>query len=463
MLCTVGSTLALAACGGSDSTPAVQNTAPSFTSSTTASVAENPAGPVYQAAATDAQGDPITYSISGGADASAFSLSGGSLSFVTPPNYDLPGDTDGNNVYDVKLTASDGKLSATLALSITVTNDREGISVTRIATGLTEPVGITGLGNGSELAIAVKDGTVYKVTGATGAVSQYYRFADLSGNPFPGFTLLGITRAAAFPQTQGTYALTKQNGTASIICIDCSIRGTQAIAGSVDSETLAIGTGPDGAAYVAIGDVAGTAAQDSSSRLGKLYRVDPNRDPYAGTSITYYIITQYGQGLRMPAGIAALPNGVLAIADRGASVFDELSIANPTTGLNYGWPYFEGTKEVNAGGSALSGLVVPALALPLGDQFRQSRGIVGGAAYTGSIPGIANQYVFADKGGRIWSMPLSKFVIGDALNTDALEVRDEDFKPDAGVIDQPVGMALDANGTLYILDGDGELFRVSAT
>lgn len=48
------------------------------------------------------------------------------------------------------------------------------------------------------------------------------------------------------------------------------------------------------------------------------------------------------------------------------------------------------------------------------------------------------------------------------IDASRIEIRDADFIPDAGTIDSPVGMVLDAAGDLYILDSDGELFRVDA-
>ena len=44
---------------------------------------------------------------------------------------------------------------------------------------------------------------------------------------------------------------------------------------------------------------------------------------------------------------------------------------------------------------------------------------------------------------------------GTIIGASSVEVRTEDFAPDAGTIDNPVATARDANGNLYILDGDG--------
>lgn len=58
---------------------------------------------------SDADGDARTYSISGGADSSAFVIDErtGELSFVAAPDYEAATDADGNNVYEVEIKVSD--------------------------------------------------------------------------------------------------------------------------------------------------------------------------------------------------------------------------------------------------------------------------------------------------------------------------------------------------------------------
>ncbi len=52
---------------------------------------------------------PVTWAITGGADGGRFTVSpGGVLRFITAPDYEAPTDADGNNVYVVELTATDG-------------------------------------------------------------------------------------------------------------------------------------------------------------------------------------------------------------------------------------------------------------------------------------------------------------------------------------------------------------------
>jgi uncharacterized membrane protein len=75
----------------------------------------------------------LTYGIIGGADAGKFTInsSSGVLSFLAPPNFESPTDAGGNNVYDVIVQVSDGVLTDTQSLAVTVTdvNERSGFLV----------------------------------------------------------------------------------------------------------------------------------------------------------------------------------------------------------------------------------------------------------------------------------------------------------------------------------------------
>lgn len=83
-------------------------------------------------AASDAEGQSLTYSISGGADAHHFVINPatGALSFVASPNFEAPTDAGYNNVYDVQVTVSDGTLSDTQSLAVSVVNVVDGVTLT---------------------------------------------------------------------------------------------------------------------------------------------------------------------------------------------------------------------------------------------------------------------------------------------------------------------------------------------
>jgi hypothetical protein len=73
--------------------------------------------------ATDADGDTVTYAIGGGADAASFVIAAatGVLTFRTPHDPANPTDSDRDSVYEVTVRASDGRLTDTQALAVTVT------------------------------------------------------------------------------------------------------------------------------------------------------------------------------------------------------------------------------------------------------------------------------------------------------------------------------------------------------
>lgn len=138
--------LILGACGSDQPAPtpspapAPVNVAPAFTSGSAVSIVEDTAATAYQATASDANGDAITFSITGGADAARFSMSAqGALSFSSPPNFDRPEDANRDNVHQVQIRASDGTLSSTLDLPLTVTNSTEGIRVRIVSNLVREP------------------------------------------------------------------------------------------------------------------------------------------------------------------------------------------------------------------------------------------------------------------------------------------------------------------------------------
>jgi hypothetical protein len=99
------------------------NVDPVFTSAATASVTEGSTAIGYTATADDANGDTLSFSLSGGTDQAQFSIDSatGVLSFVTAPDFAAPADANADNDYEVQLTVDDGRTgTATLDLVVTV-------------------------------------------------------------------------------------------------------------------------------------------------------------------------------------------------------------------------------------------------------------------------------------------------------------------------------------------------------
>jgi hypothetical protein len=112
------------------------NDAPVLTSngggaSAAISLAENNTA-VTNVTATDVDSGSLTYSIAGGSDAARFTInsSTGALTFSSAPDFENPTDAGANNVYDVIVQVSDGSLSDTQSLAVTITDVSSALVVT---------------------------------------------------------------------------------------------------------------------------------------------------------------------------------------------------------------------------------------------------------------------------------------------------------------------------------------------
>jgi Raf kinase inhibitor-like YbhB/YbcL family protein len=80
---------------------------------------------VLDVSATDPDGDTLSFALAG-EDAALFGISeDGQLSFDTAPDFEVPSDSDGDNVYSLTVTASDGTVDTSLDVTAEVINDEE--------------------------------------------------------------------------------------------------------------------------------------------------------------------------------------------------------------------------------------------------------------------------------------------------------------------------------------------------
>ena len=177
---------------------AVNDNSPAITSNgggatATISVAENTtAVTTVTASDADLPAQTLTYSISGGADAARFTIDGstGVLSFLAAPDYEAPTDAGANNVYDVTVQVSDGALTDTQAIAVTVT-----------AVNDNSPV-ITSNGGGATAAVSVAENTtaVTTVTASDADLpAQTLTYSIGGGADAARFTIDGATGVLAFP------------------------------------------------------------------------------------------------------------------------------------------------------------------------------------------------------------------------------------------------------------------------
>ena len=442
----------------------------SFTSASTTSVTENTGGTFYTAQATASNGQAVTYAIAGGTDAARFTMAAdGTLAFAAQPDFERPGDANGDNLYQITIRASAGNATAQLGLSVTVTNSKEGIAVRRIATGFTDPVCIDFLnerlaptaGPQGLIAVGERGGKIYQIDGTTGARTEW---ADVFANKAPAEMIECKSFLRNRTYYAGLYAVVREaDGRAWMQRYDPDVLAEMQIlpSGAPPAEVRLI-NGPDGEFYMAIGSNSGPAAQDPASRLGKFFRLI-QADPYAGASIQpgYFTPSVIGDGLRAPGGGSAV-DGRILLSDRGATAEHELSFVLPGVGpFDFGWPNWEGTVPMV--GSPPAAGIGPSLVYPVGTGARQGTGILSGWVYDGPATELQGRYVFGDETGLIWSIPVALLIDGRLHGAADLEDRTADFVPDAGTIDSPVGFAADDMGRFYILDSDGEVFRVDGS
>ena len=175
--------------------------------STVRCYAENGTVAVVKARMTDAAGTTLTWSLSGG-DSGDFSIDAGVLGFVTSPDYETPADAGADNRYEVTLQAFDGTNSASLDVTVIVTNvDEEGV----VTLSSAQPQ----VGAALSATLTDPDGSVSGVTwqwasspdGATGWSSIDGAVAD-SYTPVAGDagSYLRVTASYADPQGSGKSA-----------------------------------------------------------------------------------------------------------------------------------------------------------------------------------------------------------------------------------------------------------------
>lgn len=143
-------------------------TAATITYANQFTVSENDAiaGDVEADDPVQSEGDDLIYSIIAGADAALFSINSttGVFSFTTPPDFETPGDADGDNVYELTVQVRDaGAIGDSQAITVTVTNGNDAPAATPGQVTGDEDTVITGTvaatdGDGDDLTFDLSQG-----------------------------------------------------------------------------------------------------------------------------------------------------------------------------------------------------------------------------------------------------------------------------------------------------------------
>jgi hypothetical protein len=200
--------------------------------------------------ATDPDGSALTYAVTGGADAARFAIDSttGVLRFVSAPDFEAPGDADGNNVYDVIVTASDGVFTDTQALTISVTNVNDNAPV------------IHSNGGGATAAVAIDEDSAavatVRATDADGLVPGYAIIGGADATRFVIDAATGALRFAAAPDFEAPADADRNNVYDVVVAArDGAFSTTQALAVTVRNlnDTAPVITSNGGGAIAAIG------------------------------------------------------------------------------------------------------------------------------------------------------------------------------------------------------------------
>jgi glucose/arabinose dehydrogenase len=353
------------------------------------------------------------------------------------------------------------------------------IHFTSVATVPGSPLAIANAGDGSgRLFVAEQGGRVYILTdGAVNPTPFLDISAQVSGGGEQG--LLGIAFHPDFPADHRVfvdYTDAAGDTVVSSFEVDPSsngrvVPGSEVVILEVDQPYSnhnggAIGFGPDGYLYIALGDGgSGGDPHDNGQRLdtllGKILRIDadnptsgrnygiPVSNPFAATRGTRGEI--WLLGLRNPFRFSFdRETGDLWIGDVGQGAWEEVDVARAGVGgLNFGWRTMEGVHcFAPASGCATAGLTLPAV--EYGHNFGCA--VIGGNVYRGAAsPALEGGYLFSDEcTGITW----------------ALDAAGSGQQPLVQVAQAPDGIAgygEDEKGELYAAALGGTVYRVSAT
>ena len=495
----------MVSCGSGTSdgvTPPPLNDAPQFTSSAAISVEENNSGTIYIAQASDANGDPLAFSIIGGDDQALFTIneSSGELSFIQPPDFENPADQNTDNIYIVQLTVSDGRGGSTqLTLSVTITDEIQAFQIKRVGTGFNQPLFAFDLSDGTNrLVILEKAGRARILDPVTGQI-EVEDFFDLSGEITsnsergllsavfsPDFTqdrqvYINVTNADGHTEIRRYSLSAGQSDRMDTSSFDLIIRIEQPFTnhnggwiGFDENGLLIIPTGDGGS-----GGDPNDLAQDITSLLGKVLRLDISGDDFPADDMRTYRIPSgnfdvsaqpggrpeiYAIGLRNPfrAGIIPGQNAII-MADVGQGAIEEINILplGETGSRNFGWSVVEGTRDFK--GPPQSEFTPPVLEYEHGSGLREGNSVTGGYVYTGPVEALQGDYIFCDFiSNNFWAVPLTALELGQTLSSDQFTVLNDEFIPDAGNLSRVASFGEDELGNLFIISINGDVFQLVA-
>jgi glucose/arabinose dehydrogenase len=382
-------------------------------------------------------------------------------------------------------------LCCLLALGSVTSRTTAAIVAERIASGLAFPVFVTAPAGDPRLFVLEREGTI-RIWDAGSLLPE--PFLDLSGIISTQATggLLGL----AFPDdyaTSGLFYVYYTRVDHEVVLSRFKASADPNVARASSEKVLltisnlglthnggTIAFGPlDGFLYLAVGDGGGNPgydpdenAQNPQELRGKMLRLDvsgnanselqiPPSNPFVGDPGVRDEIWAFG--LRNPYRWSFdSATGEAWIGDVGQADREEVNFeaAGSPGGLNFGWDIMEGTLCNPVDPSTALPCNDPALTLPLHEYTLESGrcSITGGYVYRGNIGEIQGLYFFGDFcTANLWSLDPNTLAVTDRTTELAAAL------PGGVTIDQIVGFGEGGDGTLYVVDFGGEIFRIAFT
>jgi hypothetical protein len=236
---------------------------------------------VTTVAASDVDGDALTYSITGGADGWRFAIDArtGALRFVQAQNFEDPWDAGADHVYDVVVSVTDGALTDSQAIAVTVAN-------------LTETVTITSGGGGDSASIAVAENSTAVTTVAASAPGgDAMTYAIAGGADAARFTISATTGALAFVAAPN-FEAPADAGADNVYDVVVSATNGD----TVDTQALAVTVGNVNEQMIITSDGGGATAAVSVNENSIVVTTVVGSDP-DGAPVTYVILHGGDSGL----------------------------------------------------------------------------------------------------------------------------------------------------------------------
>lgn len=457
--------LALAACGGGSSGGGnsgggggggtAVNRAPTFTNASDVSFVESTTSvdtrTVVQLTASDADGDALTFDFVAGKDAALFSFfnTAGAIAFNEPVSFETPRDANGDNVYEVDVSVSDGTATTRQTISITITNDRENLLITELASGLGRNAQVQYIDATNELLIVSRDGQVSIVDAQTGAVTNHGIYGG------GAIEVLDIVDDGSFVGNGRFFVLERTGPEIDLAYVDISDLSSRLIWRNTNGSQF--GTlGLRGSGVLVAFDEAGDGAQFPATPSGRITEFQ-----FFGNGVDRFATVNLiprGWGLRNPRLLTS-SNVQGFVIDQGLE-FSEINQAEfelSQSDANFEWPYRDGFEERQAPPTNVQGTFVAPRVVQEVDVDGAGRWIDASDSLQGDT--WFGVFVISDTRGNIWTW--------DRNNDGPLENRNLDFWGDTPDADRPRIVSMDDGDfdvgnaiPIYMIDSLGTLYRV---